>query len=217
MRAIYEAKPLGGINSTPQLNFSWSQQRNELWFEMEIHIPENYFLRNNYDPGPPVVSMSDNNKFWLFYAHTYSDGYVQMACELRPLGYSGTDESDGKAYVRNVVRLPDSPYMETIPGYANPLIRPEGPCVPGSWNIIRGHIRKASAMGVPDGIWEMWVNGVLHTRIENQPFGSGDPEKFPYGIDQGYFLGAANSGYTEATTFHLQRIAFWDVNPGWTD
>lgn len=210
-------RPLGtGGTSGPQLNFSWATPRHEFWFEVDIHVPANFHHRNNYNPETSE-SLPDNNKLFIFFAGTYSSGTNQPGCELNPSVISGTSAADGTSRIRNTVRYttdPNPTSIETIPGYAFTLIGPSGPCAPGNWSTIRFHHKRCSSYGVYDGVWEMWANGSKLARIVRD-FGSALSESFDIGVTRGYLLGWANSGFTEDTTFHVQRIAFYDTDPGW--
>lgn len=214
LQGTYIAKPLGEPNGSPQLNFSWTTELDELWFEWVVHFPSTYVHRNNYTP--PSTPLVDNNKFWIFWGGAYSMGSVQVGCELLTDGTGGTGTSNGKSYSRPLARRStDGLYIE-IAGIGNNVVIGSGaPCVPGTWNTIRGYMKKESSLGAADGAYTQWINGVRTEHATGVRIGASDPAKVATGFHRGYFLGFANSGFTDDTVIHTQRIAFYDTDPGW--
>jgi len=95
---------------------------------------------------------------------------------------------------------PPSPYIEWLP--AENI---------NAWNQIRWHFKHRDVDG-DDALIELWINGVkvMSWTDLNQAL---DPT-YP-NFNQGYLLGAANSGYAEETSFYLDDIKFWDEDPLW--
>jgi hypothetical protein len=204
-----------GQTGSRQINFSLGRECDEFWMEWRVHIPSNYTHRNNYDPGPPVVPYTDNNKFITLYADTYSAGWHQPMCELNTDGATSDNPSDGRSYVRSVMRYATDGVLTDIPGGGQVLIGSGAPMTPGAWHTVRFYTKKETTRGALDGVWTLWVNGSVVTNLTGLAMGTNDGAKFPRGVEKGYLLGFANSGFTDATTFHTQWIKCYDTNPGW--
>ena len=225
LRTTFPSSVRPGQTGNRQINFSLGRECDEFWLEWRVHIPSNYAHRNNYDPGPPYGAVTDNNKFITLYADTYSAGWHQPMCELETDGTIGANESDNKSYVKAMMRystdttrdfeLVAAGTLTTIEGDNQLLIGSGAPLTPGSWHTVRFHTRKESVQGARDGVWRLWVNGTLVTSLTGLAMGASNGAKFSRGVEKGYLLGYANSGFTNATTFHTQWIKCYDTNPGW--
>lgn len=218
LRTRYGAQAIGLNASNGQINFSLGRSCNEIAIEWRVHIPSNYTHRNNYNPGPPVAPISDNNKFIHLWATSYSNGYHQPNLELNTNGATLDNPSDGKSYTRPVMRYSSGSkagQLTDIPGGGTLLIGESAPMVPGTWNTVRFYAKKETVQGAADGIWKLWVNGTIIHNFTGLAMGASDPTKFADDINYGYLLGAANSGFTNQTDFHTQWIKFYDTNPGW--
>lgn len=200
--------PYTELSPNGQVNMSLGRDCNELWVEWRYFCPSNYAHRND-----PSV---DNNKWVMAWNEPYSSGTHQVACELergtlpvhsiiRPLMRFSANQNGATAGV----------YTRIQAGISDPIIGGTGPITPGTWNTIRWYTRKASALGTADGIWRLWVNGVVLKQFTGLHMGSNDPLKFTGGLNAVYFFGTANSGYEETTTFYTRRITFYDSDPGW--
>lgn len=208
LRTRYLAQPLGSSGGNGQINLSLGRECNELWVEWRYFCPSNYVHRDNTGP--------DNNKYVIAWKEPYSSGTHQVGCELE----RGTAPVD--SIIRPLMRFSQDQsgalagnYTRIEPGVNTPLVGSSGPVVAGTWNTMRWYTRKASALGVADGIWRMWINGVMIQEFTGLHMGSSNPAEFAGGLDALYILGAANSGYENDTTFYTRRIALYDTNPGW--
>lgn len=225
LRTTFAASARPGQSGNRQINFSLGRECDEFWLEWRVHIPSNYAHRNNYDPGPPYVAYTDNNKFITLWGGAYSAGWHQPMCELDTDGTIGANESNGKSYVRAMMRyttdttrdfeLVPAGTLTDIEGDGQLLTGAGGPLTPGSWHTVRFYTRKESVQGVRDGIWKLWVNGTVVANLTGLAMGASDTAKFSRGVEYGYLLGYANSGFAEDTTFHTQWIKCYDTNPGW--
>lgn len=212
LRSTFGPNALGAEDSA-QINFTLGRDCNPFWFEWRVHIPSNYVHRNNY--SPPSTPMADNNKFWMFWATSYSNGYQQVALETTTDGTTGTGTSNGKSYTRPLMRYSTDGVYTDIPGGNTAFIGSGEEMVPGTWNTVRGYVKKETTKGAGDGEWKCWINGTLLHSFTGLNMGATDAGKFADDIDRGYFLGYSNSGYTDETLFHTQWIKFYDTNPGW--
>jgi hypothetical protein len=202
-----------GTKSQAQINFSFGRRCDPLWFEWRVHIPSNYVHRNNYTP--PSTGESDNNKFWMLWATLYSGGYHQAGLDTNPDVTAGTGTSNGKSYSRPLMRYSTNGVYTDIPGGGAPLIGAGELMVPGTWNTVRGYVKKETTQGAGDGEWTCWINGTVLHHFTGLTMGAQDAAKFADNFDQGYFLGYSNSGFTDQTVFHTQWVKFYDQNPGW--
>lgn len=201
--AATEASPNG------QVNLSLGRECNELWFEWRYLCPDNYAHRN----GPST----DNNKFLVAYKSPYSSGWHQAGLELER-GTAPADsgmkpmmrftQNDGNGGLAGV-------YMRIQAGLNDAVVSDNGPIVPGTWNTVRWYAKKSSAIGATNGVWKLWVNGVLLKGWTNLLLGPSDPLKFDSGFDSFYFFGTANSGYDTTTVFYTRYLKLYDTDPGW--
>ena len=213
LRTKYNAQALGLQSGNGQINFSLGRSCNPLWFEWRVHIPSNYVHRNNY--SPPSTPMSDNNKFWIFWATSYSNGYQQVGLETVTDGTTGTGTSNGKSYTRPLMRYSTNGSYTDIPGGGTAFIGTGEEMIPGTWNTVRGYFKKETTQGAGDGEWKYWINGTILHSFTGLNMGATDSAKFADNVNYGYLLGAANSGFTDETLFHTQWIKFYDTDPGW--
>jgi hypothetical protein len=222
LRTRYLAQAIGLQGGNGQVNFTLGRECDSLWLEWEVYVPSNYTHRNNYTPaGPPVDPLTDNNKFIHLWGNSYSSGYHQPNVELNNNGVTLDNPSDGKSYVLAKMRYSADQgsgfaglNMEIDSG--NPvLVGASSPMVPGTWNTVRYYTKKETTLGAADGVWKLWVNGSVVLNLTGLKMGASDPAKYATGCEYGYFLGAANSGFTEQTDFFTQWVKFYDTNPGW--
>lgn len=215
LQTTFPATARPGQTGNRQINFSLGRACDEFWLEWRVHIPSNYTHRNNYDPGPPLVPYSDNNKFLTLWGGTYSSGWHQPMCELNTDGATSDTPSDGKSYVRPVMRYSTNGVLTDIPGGGQVLIGSGAPMTLGAWHTVRFYTKKETTQGAADGAWKLWVNGSVVASFTGLNMGASDVTKFSRGVEKGYLLGFSNSGFTADTTFHTQWIRCYDSNPGW--
>lgn len=234
IRLTYSPTDMGVPGGGPEIRFSMGREVLDLWVEYWIKIPPNYYHRNNYDPGPPVSGMSDNNKFWNFWSSPpgaanggYAAGGWQVSCQPIPESatvtggtISGSQAESGRSLVTSYCRRTTTvgAYGDLFsPSPTRPLLFGAGaPGAIDAWSRIRIHVRRCSAPGVADGVWQMWCNDFSVAAFTvNAGAGADHPEWFDYGLSRGYFMGSANSGFAETTTFYLADFKFYDSDPGW--
>lgn len=235
IKMTYSASAVGTYAGGPTLRCRFGREVFDLWVEYWIRLPDNYVHRNNYNPGPPVTGINDNNKFWMVWAYPpgtpfegYSTGAWQASSQIVSESTSGEGVSDvwGAGTVTGRSLTQAYAHRTTVGGAIPDLFSPSStrpivfgagaPGPIGQWNRVRFHVKRCSAWDVADGKWEMWVNDVLIASF-TAPIGpnADHPEWFPYGLSRGYFLGSASSGFTEATTCYLADFKFYDGDPGW--
>lgn len=188
----------------------WAEQRmdfnpviREMWLEYWLYVPANFV---HPDPGP------SNNKFIRVFGndpnHDSGTRNVSGGASFLP---------DNQGTRVNHVNLQwgdiDDPFTINS-GEAFTWITTDGSGAtqqPGTWSQIRYHVRMASAPGVPNGIQQMWLDGVLVAENVNIPWANPNVP----GFDEGYLLGYDNSRYPEEMIFYIDDFRFYTANPGW--
>ncbi len=225
----YDALKFRYTGSTnAEQRFDLGRNTSQLWIEYYIHIPDNFEHKDR-------SGQSDNNKWLLLWRDTYSDvtsGSWRCGWEFNPLGgdvgvvggyESGSDIRLYSSRANYNSQTDSDPYNDYDPiGQGAAFISQSGNTLrTGQWNQVRVHVAASSNSASADGIQRMWVNGTIHNEITNGKFwnytGStswGGTFEDCY-IKNGYFLGAANSGYLQETVFHIRDVQFYDQNPEW--
>lgn len=191
-------------------NDAWSEARfllynpvPELWIEYQLFCPANYIHRTQ--------SGSLNNKFFRIWRENAE--YGPNICKLGVDTYrSSNTVSTGWVGANEYPSSSFSPFQS-----GTTLISATGPIVIGEWNVIRFHCKTASSATSDDGIFKMWVNGSLYASKTDGAFYPWDTtlqNQSPY-FRSMYFMGAANSGFTDTTLFLIDDLKMYDQNPGW--
>lgn len=192
-------------DSTAEQRFNMGRSLQELWLEYWIHIPANFSIRADFPA---------NNKFLALWPNNYStvgETYVVAEFErdgtdssrARIIAYADPFYTDGTS-IRSGDAILTSPFLSAA--------------LRGTWNRVRVHYKIASGPGMTDGIYEFWLNDTLmaRSRSDYSIYSTGG-QNF---IRNGYFMGWANSGYTDVTDFHISGGVdgpkFYQDNPGWT-
>jgi hypothetical protein len=127
--------------------------------------------------------------------------------------------SSGQSTVKaDMRRYSDSgSFTQQFPTPLPGLLGADFPCVPGTWNVIRAHMKQETTRGVSnDGLVRLYVNGVKIGERAGRDYGGRDePLDEPRGLNRGFLLGDANSGFDEVTPFHIDYMRWYDVDPGW--
>lgn len=189
-----------GADSSAEQGFRLGQQLQELWLEYWLHIPANFALRADFPA---------NNKFLSLWPDNYSTtGETHVVTEFER---NGTDTS----YAR-ILGLGDMFYTDGSSIRQGDAILTSNfisAARAGSWHRVRVHYRIASGPGQTDGVYEGWLGDerMWRSRTDWQFWSTGGLNY----IGEGYFMGWANSGYTEETDFHLRSPRFYSVDPQW--
>lgn len=210
LRFAFRAKPLGE-DSTAQANFDMGRYLSEVWNEFWLWIPENFTLR---DDG------ATNNKFFNLYRDKYSDPlgtwrfFWQMSRHSRTgetqLVFLSNDASSPKVLLGTWQHYPSDHVRE------RPILIGNGaPARVGAWNRFRFYHKASISRTANDGKMRLWVNDTLLSSTDVGRFYNTFDSPADPTLRRGYFLGWANSGFTEETVFFLDGVKFYDTDPGW--
>jgi hypothetical protein len=203
---------------------SWAEQRfvlggylSELWVEYYLHVPSNYYHRNDVS--------SDNNKFLSIWRDQYGSGNGDLIA-----GYETELASTaGNSQLRSYSTRPDTYTVSNLVNpqvsRGDPLISDTGPITRGAWTRIRLHVKTASGPNVSDGVMEFWAGATQVLQKVDGAFwypatlAGGDPNPLfddpTCTLHNGYIFGWSNSGFTELTEFFVDAVKFYATNPGW--
>ena len=182
--------------------FSIGSNVTQLWVDFQLYVPSNYVHRD----GPS----SDNNKFFRLWGDDYNAAN-KVGCST----YLESSESRiyyeyvYYTYTNQVGRGPGG-----VPGArSDPVDFATGDYVSmvGTWTRIRLHFKMPTAAQT-DGEFRMWYGNTLVETFTSIP-GKYD-SAIPY-WNTGYFLGAANSGFTDNTDFFIDDVVLHTADPSW--
>jgi hypothetical protein len=202
LRFRFKARPVGQNNMAEQ-RFDMGRYLSELWLEYMLYVPANYVHRND---------QPNNNTFLVFWLDRYDGpGTWHAAIEL-------LRRSDLESEARILARKTTS----NLVGNSRPegiqwprFIHPNGPVRIGEWTRIRVHLKASSSWSADNGVFELWADSTLvfgHYTARFHNFDTAIPDA---ALRRGYFMGWANSGFTEDTDFFIDDVKFYDRNPGW--
>ncbi len=198
----YNGKP-SGEDSTAEQRFTIGSPQTELWLRFWMLVPTNYYHR---DDSP------SNNKFITLWSKDYQDrgGFLFIGL------WSDT------IWDKNQQR------RTTLTGNSNATWNANGPPLSdsdstvfidrahdlGKWIEVTLHWRRASGVGVADGIVEMWKGDetqrqIIFSRRDVANWGPDDglDPAFNF-LDRGYLFGWSNSGFAEDTYFYVDDVIF---------
>jgi len=168
----------------------------DIWIKYDIFFPTNFFMRDSgsvaHNKGPLLVwsgkygcIASDNQMNYESWADGSGGGYLSY----NPGG--GQGNCPGHFWPKPRVMFPD----------VNKDL--------GKWTEIIVHTRFSDA-SVKNGAVEIWKNGVKEFSIKNLSNHAPEPQK--NGVDRGYILGWANTGFIEDTIIYIDNFVVSD-NP----
>jgi len=184
-------------DSSAEQRFRLGRNLSEFWLEYFIRIPENFTVRA--DGGPA------NNKFFAVWAEAYSTaGDLQLITEFE----------------RNTVTASRARMLSMSENFPASSIRKDGfqnnnfltEALRGQWKRVRVHVKASSGSQQLDGIYEGWLDDELMWRSSNWSIWYPGGKNY---FSQGYFMGWANSGYTEETLFFIDNVKFYSADPNW--
>lgn len=204
-----DATDTNGAQSSGNLQFNLGRDCGEFGAEWYLWIPSNYTHRNN-------PSTSDNNKFLgLFRDSINNNDAWRMVCEADHRAAAGSETALKAAEPNSGSQVVF--YQE--PGSGVAMANTAGALMTlGAWNRMRLYFKQSSADNVRDGVLKWWINDTLVGGGKtNGDYWSWNRSTYPDGakVNLGYFMGASNSGFTDATTFYIADVKFYDSNPGW--
>jgi len=197
LRMAYQAAA-PGANSNTQQNFSLGQNLTEVWFEWYYYLPANYTTRNE---------SPSNNKWFRLWGDTYNAG-----------NKVGASTSYDAAFADNTKLRFEYTYFTYSdgaigfgPGGSQSSAVNFGGAMKGTWTRVRMHLKMVTA-AQNDGVMELWFDNTKVINFQNVPAKYDD---VPY-WNQGYILGAANSGFTDETVIYLDDFKVYASDPEWT-
>ena len=78
----------------------------------------------------------------------------------------------------------------------------------GQWHVYRMYLKPSSAVGVADGVFQVWVDGVLYANKTGVAYRATAFDVLMPGANN-------NQGPTQAASVWWGRIRAWNTNPGW--
>lgn len=172
-------------DSHAEARFDLGSKYKELTIVFDLYVPDNFNHRNA--PGP------DNNKFLRLWTNTYND--------LEKVGVSTWSQSNGGSAVGEDFVLRQYSSMSTMITSRSDWI---GPSDKGKWMSVKIYIKVSNDQEF--GQIKLYKNGTLfheNTQVDNNHIAG------EQGLQFGYLLGWANSGFTEGTYMYIDNVAFY--------
>lgn len=186
----YQGVPLGQ-DGMAQATLTMPQ-RTSYWFQYELYIPSNYYHRTN--------TTASNNKFLAVYASPYQTPGFQINLSTEPNG-SGGSNLEIHYYNNGSEQTP-------IPAASNFI----GPNDLGKWMSLVIQVSVPSGSGTNNGVVSVTKNGTKIVNVTNLASYGGASNY----INQAYFLGWSNSGFTSTTVLNIDNLLVSDTAPGST-
>ena len=214
MKFTHDATALdtNGHQASFELRFALGRKCPVLAIEYYMFVPSNYYHRVN-------ATVSSNNKFMSLWDNDYGGGSGNYRILFQTWQANVYGGLLGDSVLDSAYSGYDQQFISYLDyGDNDHAIRDAGPMTRNAWSRVRVLVTAASGPDVADGRIAIWLNDTkrhdrTNVKLWTHPSGtgiSGAP-----GLSQGYFLGASNSGYTEATNFYLDEFKFYDTDPGW--
>jgi hypothetical protein len=205
---IHRAKPPQGMSSAEQ-RFALAEGTAELWLEYDLFVPANFYHRTKQRG-------SDNNKFLALWEENYKgvadDGVTptaQFIVEFRPMNDGKKRVGrPGDSYLYMNGNLRHSNTNRRFGNSQNAITNTER----GRWNRVRVHIRLSSTNDAEDGLVELFMND--RKLISRSDLALPTRANGHY-LRHGYFMGWANSGYSEDTHFKVDNVRLYAIDPRW--
>jgi hypothetical protein len=211
LRFAFQGSGAGG-EATAEQRFSFTTPLLELAIEFDLYYPDG---GESYGGAAYVIreASGNNNKFMRLWRGNKSDGndgysshYFKTGAENRPGGGGGI-ANIYPSYGVNGGGIGPRGSTGTGPTFTTNSFVASGDL--GAWH----HILFYSKCGtVSDGgVIEIWKNGVLIGTVEDidiYPSGGSSQN----GVDFGYLLGYANSGFTSQTLLFIDNVKIYGVS-----
>lgn len=164
-------------------------KKTEYWFKYRLYIPTNYVHRtDDYN----------NNKFLAVYQAPYlkvNPGF-QVNFSLQADGQGGSDLEvhHYNGGIEGAVNIVSSGFITDADK--------------GKWMTLIAQVKVPASATSKDGVMRMWKNDTLKVNITNMPSWGGTSGNY---IDQAYFLGWSNSGFTQTTLLYIDDVVIADA------
>lgn len=184
LKFTYDAVPLGGDDFAEER--ITLPQKSEYWFNYKLYIPSNYVHRSD---GP------SNNKFLAVYSNPYGTPGFQVNFTTEPNGSGGS---------RLVVHYYNMGHEATpFEVVSNFITDPDK----GKWMDLIVQVKVPTSASSSDGVMKMWKNGQQVVNVTNLN-AWGDTQNY---INEAYFLGWSNSGFSETTSLFIDDVQISDT------
>lgn len=191
LKFLFKGDSLLSDDAFAEQRFNLGSNRNEVFIRYYIYFPTNYVIRN--DPNGP-----ENTKLLRLWGSDYTndgnkvgmsiDSSMTAYYEAKIAGYPLQNSCSGGMGQAST----EGSQWELTSGHL------------GRWISFEFHIKKDS--GVGDGIFRMYVDGVLVNDQSNLSW-IGAPCSPGYFLN-GYLMGWSNSGFTKDTAVYVDDVVF---------
>lgn len=161
-------------------------QRQTYYFQYQLFVPSNYYHRSD---------SASNNKFLAIYAAPYQTPGFQINLSTEPNG-SGGSNLEIHYYNNGSEQTPIAAASNFI-----------GSGDLGKWMSLVVQVSVPSGSGSNNGIVNIWKNGTQITKVANLASFGGSSNY----INQAYFLGWSNSGFTSTTVMNIDNLVIADT------
>jgi hypothetical protein len=200
MRMAYQAAA-AGADSTTQRNFNFGQNVTEFWMEWYFWLPSNYTLRAGESPS--------NNK-WL---RIWGDDYSALNKVGASTAYSASFDDNSRLRFEYIYKTYTSGGIGFGPSGSQSESTSFGGSMKNTWTRIRLHCKMVSTTDADDGVMELWFGNTKVIDFQNMPVLYDSAR--PY-WNQGYILGAANSGFLDETILYVDDWKVYFSDPEWS-
>lgn len=190
-----------GGDATAQRNFNLGALYDRVTLEFDLYIPdgtEGFGAAHNHRNDSP-----SNNKLFRIWSNNGINGGNNGYASLETMGASLTANGTGGSNLAVEWVLPIYSSVGTNATYSNFITVADH----GTWINCRFYMQYPTAAGANDGIYRIWRNGTL---IIDELLDNWREDEL-HGMQFGYLLGAANSGFDNDTTLFLDNLVFRGV------
>jgi hypothetical protein len=85
----------------------------------------------------------------------------------------------------------------------------------GQWHVYRAHIRFNTAQGMPDGVFQIWVDGKLVKNAQGVDLTNSTTRKWSNRLSSIMLGSNSNSGTSGPTQTWWGRLRIYTSDPGW--
>lgn len=199
VRMAYQAAAAGSDSRTQQ-NFNLGQNVTEVWFEWQMYLNANYTTRAGESPS--------NNKWFRLWGDDYNAGNKVGAST----DYSAIFDDNTRLRFEYTFRTYADGLIGFGPSGSQSPATSFGGAMKSAWTRVRLHLKMVTT-AQNDGVMELWFGSTKV--IDFQNVNAKYDTIRPY-WNQGYILGAANSGFTSETLVFVDDFKFYTTDPEWT-